>query len=677
LFINLNVFYIYTKPVQVKSSIRRRTHMKNQNVNIVSGRIAFTILILCFSLWGCFPIQENIPTGINFSAFVGGENPPSQTVTVANSGAGLLTDIKIRNIVYTNGNDWLKPVPSLSSTSAPSTLTVNVLTGSLDEGTYYATIPIYSNAKNSPQHVNVSFVVGAPLSVTATASPVSGTMPLHVVFEGTATGGQTPYVWAWDLDGDGQYDDSTLQNPTNIYNDQGTYHVKMQVTDSLNNIGTSDVKEIIVNQIISSSISGSPLSGSVPLPVNFSGSASGGFPPYTWAWDLDSDGVYDDSTLQNPTKTFDIAGTYFIQAKVTDSQSNASNTNSITINAVDRLVATASASPTSGTAHLSVDFSGTTSGGLAPYTYAWDLDGNGVYDDSSSQNPSRTYTSGDVYSTRLRVTDALNTSAYSSRVPITVYEYGMRILSCSVWETDVSQKAYLNFSGQVHGASSSDLIKVVVGFRNSSGHWVGGDPVVTWSGVPGLNWISWDGVAFINLPSSSGTYNISVQNVATTSNSDAIQQFKDTVTTSTDEHRYDKWGTSITTGTKIQTVYFSVPIPDNGGSTNFAKAGVPISGLSSSSVVTGVDVEYDIDHTYVGDLKVWLTTYIDGYWRNSPLLRDRQGGSQDNIVASYNSGIATWNAAPANQTFYLAVSDNAPSDTGCISRVKIWVHWRK
>ena len=56
--------------------------------------------------------------------------------------------------------------------------------------------------------------------------------------------------------------------------------------------------------------------------------------------------------------------------------------------------AVATATPTSGAAPLTVDFDGR--GSTDPdgdtLTYAWDLDGDGAFDDSTSATPSRTYT---------------------------------------------------------------------------------------------------------------------------------------------------------------------------------------------------------------------------------------------------------------------------------------------
>ncbi len=68
-----------------------------------------------------------------------------------------------------------------------------------------------------------------------------------------------------------------------------------------------------------------------------------------------------------------------------------------------RIVAT----PTSGTAPLTVDFDGTTSSDpeSQALTYAWDLDGDGAYDDSTQSTPSFTYPTAGTVTVRLRVTD--------------------------------------------------------------------------------------------------------------------------------------------------------------------------------------------------------------------------------------------------------------------------------
>jgi PKD repeat protein len=66
------------------------------------------------------------------------------------------------------------------------------------------------------------------------ASPASGTAPLAVIFDGL--GSSDPdgdaLTYAWDLDGDGQYDDSTAAQPSFTYTQIGSYTAGLRVTDS-------------------------------------------------------------------------------------------------------------------------------------------------------------------------------------------------------------------------------------------------------------------------------------------------------------------------------------------------------------------------------------------------------------------------------------------------------------
>ena len=80
-------------------------------------------------------------------------------------------------------------------------------------------------------------------------------------------------------------------------------------------------------------------------------------------------------------------------------------------------IAIARANPTSGPTPLTVQFDG--SGSSDPdagssVTYAWDLDGDGAFNDSTAVSPSWTYTSPGAVTVRLRVTDNLGAAAIGS-----------------------------------------------------------------------------------------------------------------------------------------------------------------------------------------------------------------------------------------------------------------------
>ena len=64
-----------------------------------------------------------------------------------------------------------------------------------------------------------------PPVAVATANPTSGAAPLTVNFDGSGSSDPDgdPITYAWDLDGDGLYDDSTAAQPTFTYTQSGTF----------------------------------------------------------------------------------------------------------------------------------------------------------------------------------------------------------------------------------------------------------------------------------------------------------------------------------------------------------------------------------------------------------------------------------------------------------------------
>jgi hypothetical protein len=89
----------------------------------------------------------------------------------------------------------------------------------------------------------------------ATASPTTGTVPLTVNFDGSGSSDPDGSIasYAWDLDGDGQFDDSNAQKPSFQFTTAATYTVRLQVTD---NQGATDVSDPIT--ITAQSSGGSP-----------------------------------------------------------------------------------------------------------------------------------------------------------------------------------------------------------------------------------------------------------------------------------------------------------------------------------------------------------------------------------------------------------------------------------
>ncbi len=85
-----------------------------------------------------------------------------------------------------------------------------------------------------------------PPVAIATADVASGTSPLTVRFDGSASSDPDEgdvLAFAWDLDGDGEFDDADGPAPGYTY-DTGTWHVRLRVTDGA---GASDTATLTVN----------------------------------------------------------------------------------------------------------------------------------------------------------------------------------------------------------------------------------------------------------------------------------------------------------------------------------------------------------------------------------------------------------------------------------------------
>lgn len=287
------------------------------------------------------------------------------------------------------------------------------------------------------------------LDANADASPTSGETPLAVNFTGNATGGTSPYSYSWDF-GDGQ--SSFQQNPSHTFYTAGNYSVFLTVTDSNNN-QDSDSLIITVTDTTSplvASSSASPTSGDSPLAVYFTGNATGGIPPYTYYWSF---GDGQSSSQQNPSHTYNNAGNYTATLTVTDSN-NIQDSDSliITVTApIPSLIASSSASPTSGDSPLTVYFTGNATGGAPPYGYYWNF-GDGQ--SSTQQNPSYTYNNAGNYTATLTVTDT-NSSQDSDSLIITVTTPAPPplVASCIASPTSGNAPFTVYFTGNASGGT--------------------------------------------------------------------------------------------------------------------------------------------------------------------------------------------------------------------------------
>lgn len=155
----------------------------------------------------------------------------------------------------------------------------------------------------------------------APAAPLAGQ---QVAFNDTSTDDGAIAARAWDLDGDGQFDDSTAATPTFTYAAAGPVTVGLRVTDNLG-VSSQTTRSVTVaapptaNTPPTASFSvstGAPVVGQVVTFTDTSSDGDGSI--VARAWDTDDDGQFDDGPGSSANRVFPSAGAFPVRLRVTD-----------------------------------------------------------------------------------------------------------------------------------------------------------------------------------------------------------------------------------------------------------------------------------------------------------------------------------------------------------------------
>jgi gliding motility-associated-like protein len=261
----------------------------------------------------------------------------------------------------------------------------------------------------------IAFNISSKSQVMAnfTASPTSGCAPQIVNFNDQSTG--NPIYWRWDL-GNGTI--SFLQNPSATYFTPGQYTIKLVIEDGLGNRDSlTRTQYINIFPIPVVNFSATPLSGCVPLTVQFTDlSTAGGSTITAWLWDF-GDGTT--GTVRNPTHIYTSAGNYNVTLRVTTiSGCSKTLTRSSYIRASNGITANFTNTASTGCSlPVTITFTNTSSGS-GTLSYAWDFGDGGT---STAQNPTHIYNSTGSFTVRLTVsssTGCINTITRANAVVI-------------------------------------------------------------------------------------------------------------------------------------------------------------------------------------------------------------------------------------------------------------------
>jgi PKD repeat protein len=284
------------------------------------------------------PVISVTPASWDFGSYYVWSPSPYKTVTVTNVGLQSLT---IQSISIT-GIDPLEfsyidmcTGDILSPSFGSCTIDVQFLPTSV--GIKNANLSILSNDPQTPV-LNVP-LVGIGLNNPPTSNPggpYSGIEGQAITLNGNSSTDSDGSIvlYEWDINNDGSYEYSSSSPTQNhAYAQQGTYTIKLRVTDNLGATGTATTTATISDTSPTTNFTASPTSGTTPLTVNFYNSSTGYDQPLSYAWDFDNNGTID-STAQNPSYSYTNLGTYTVKLTITDSDGSTNTltrTNYITV----------------------------------------------------------------------------------------------------------------------------------------------------------------------------------------------------------------------------------------------------------------------------------------------------------------------------------------------------------
>ena len=211
------------------------------------------------------PIGGSAIAGLSFAFYSGGPYPPEY------DGALFFADYTRKCIWAMEKGGTVLPSPSnikgfVGGAANPVDLQIGP-----DGLLYYVDI-----GGGSIRRIEYTAAVNQPPVAVAKANPTSGDNPLTVSFDGSESSDPNgdPLSYAWDLDGDGAFGDSTAATTSWTYTAAGSFRVSLRVTDGKGGTATDAVTIGVGLPRVTIANPTTSLSWAVGDTVSFSGSAT-------------------------------------------------------------------------------------------------------------------------------------------------------------------------------------------------------------------------------------------------------------------------------------------------------------------------------------------------------------------------------------------------------------------
>lgn len=392
--------------------------------------------LIAIATVGCKMDEEEVPRIHPVAIItVSGDNGAAPYTVVFDGGSSFteLGEITSYWWIFDDGSNAAGKV-AVHEFASPGTYDVMlIVTSTIDlGGQAFRRITVTDPGANSP-----------PVADISVDGPTSGDAPLVVNFDASGSsdpdGSATDYFWDF---GDG----STATGPTvsHTYTTGGTYTVTLVVTDDDGSSSTTTITITVTggtpNQNPLAEIDASPLGGTGPLEVSFSGAGSSDDDGYIvdYSWDFgDSAG----DTGISVTHVYS-PGSYTATLVVAD---NASATGLATVDIFvnARPTANINANPVEGNPPLTVSFSGSGSTDSDGFVdgYQWEFGDGGS---AAGENVDYEYLLSGYYTATLTVTDDFGATALTT---VEIHVNAAPIVVIDVNPTDPMSMTEVSFDG--------------------------------------------------------------------------------------------------------------------------------------------------------------------------------------------------------------------------------------
>ncbi len=259
-------------------------------------------------------------------------------------------------------------------------------------GSYTVTLIVFNGNGCSDTLVNNAYItIGPSLVPSFTVNSQGGCIPFDVQFDCTVPNAMS---WFWDF-GDGTTD--TTDNPLHSYTVSGSYDITLTVTTSVGCNGTVSLPGYItVDPLpIPAFVVNTP-DGCAPHTTTITNNTAYGA---TYLWDF---GNGTTSTNPNPTAVYPDSGVYTITLTATSPHGCQASVTQTDVVYVEIITAMIAATPRTGCAPLTVNFTGSSTPAGASWSWIY---GDGFT--GSGQTPTHTYNAIGSYDVSMIVTSPL------------------------------------------------------------------------------------------------------------------------------------------------------------------------------------------------------------------------------------------------------------------------------